>query len=132
MRNPIKRILICGQRDFNHQNLMEEVFDSFPKNAIIIEGEAPGADKMAANIAKRRKMTVLKFPANWKKYGKAAGPMRNKQMLDEGNPDIVHAFYIRETMNDSKGTKHMVELAKDRGIRVYIHISGKRNSKKAV
>lgn len=109
---------------------MEEVFDSFPKDTIIIEGEARGADKMAAAIATRRKMKVLKFPANWNKYGKAAGPLRNEQMLEEGKPDIVHAFYMMETINDSKGTTHMVELAKDRGIPVYTHISGKYNSKK--
>lgn len=55
------------------------------------------------------------FPADWKQYGKAAGPIRNKQMLDEGQPDLVLCFH--DDIEKSKGTKNMYELAKARGIK---------------
>jgi hypothetical protein len=52
------------------------------------------------------------FPANWKKHGRAAGPMRNQQMLDEGKPDLVIAF------PGGSGTADMVRRAKAAGVPV--------------
>lgn len=58
------------------------------------------------------------FPADWKRYGKAAGPIRNQQMIDEGKPDLVLAFH--ENINESRGTKDMVARARGIGIKVII------------
>lgn len=52
------------------------------------------------------------FKADWNKYGKSAGPMRNIQMLKEGKPDVVVAF------QGGKGTAHMVKIAKEAGVKV--------------
>lgn len=52
------------------------------------------------------------FPADWRKYGKSAGPLRNQQMIDEGKPDLVVAF------PGGTGTADMVRRAKAAGIRV--------------
>ena len=57
-------------------------------------------------------MKCLAFPAEWKKHGKAAGPIRNRKMLQDGKPDLVLAF------PGGRGTANMVELATDAGIRV--------------
>lgn len=88
---------------------------------LVIEGEAPGADTLAREAAEYFGIPVLAFPANWQKYGRAAGPIRNTEMLNEGKPDMVVAFH-----NDylhSKGTKNMVEQALKRGLKVVIQTS---------
>lgn len=59
-----------------------------------------------------RRTSFKEFPADWDKYGKRAGYLRNVQMLDEGKPDLVVAF------PGGKGTAMMVKLAKERGVRV--------------
>jgi hypothetical protein len=61
---------------------------------------------------------VYSFPADWETYGKAAGPIRNTQMLTEGNPDMVAAFH--NDISKSKGTKNMIVQAKKAGIKVIL------------
>ena len=110
------RILICGSRDYtNKQRIREAIL--FYKPPVVIEGEARGADTLARKVAEELGIEIAKnskgergFPADWNKYGKAAGPIRNKQMLDEGKPDLVLAFFSGK-YEDSKGTKNMVEQA---------------------
>ena len=60
-------------------------------------------------------MNIIKFPADWNKYGKAAGVLRNQQMLDEGHPDLV--VYFHKDIENSKGTKDMIIRAIDANIR---------------
>jgi hypothetical protein len=114
------RILVCGSRHFKDTKLLYDTLDACHKNEwpidVIIEGDARGADRMAGYWAKKNKIDLLIFPADWTKYGKAAGPIRNKQMLDEGKPDLVIAFMFK----DSRGTKNMVEQAQKAGIEVKI------------
>ena len=61
---------------------------------------------------------VRSYPADWTTYGKAAGPIRNKVMLDQGL-DIVIAFH--PDIEQSKGTRHMVSIARAKGITVEVH-----------
>lgn len=61
---------------------------------------------------------MIIYFAEWNKYGKSAGPIRNKKMIDEGNPDIVIAYH--DDIENSKGTKNMITQAKDKGIKVQI------------
>jgi hypothetical protein len=63
-------------------------------------------------------MKLKVFSANWEKHGLAAGPIRNRQMLTEGKPDLVIAFH--ENIEKSKGTKNMLELAKQAGVATYL------------
>lgn len=126
------RVLVCGGRDYgwvdkaNHighnqaeYDLMEWELNNTtnPEHGgkwsfELICGMAFGADTMAYNWAKRHGITVHEFPANWHKYGKRAGYLRNKQMLDEGKPDLVIAF------PGGKGTDMMVKLAKEANVEV--------------
>ena len=85
---------------------------------VIIEGDARGADRMAGEIAKELKIPLEVYPADWNQYGKAAGPIRNTQMLKEGKPDKVLAFH--DDIDSSKGTAHMVKIALKAGIPVLI------------
>ena len=63
-------------------------------------------------------MTIAVYPADWKKYGRAAGPIRNLQMLDNGKPDICYAFH--DCIEKSKGTKDMVNRCKANGLTVNV------------
>jgi hypothetical protein len=80
----------------------------------IIHGAARGADTLAGLFAKMFGTKVEAYPADWDTHGKAAGPIRNQQMLDEGKPDLVVAF------PGGAGTKHMKETAARRGFRVIV------------
>lgn len=107
------RLLVCGGTDFDDWDLLSDELTYFLGDYgidVVIEGEAKGADLLSRKFAEECEppIQVLPFPANWKKYGKAAGPVRNQQMLDEGKPDFVIAF---PTPN-SRGTWDMVRRAK--------------------
>lgn len=105
------RILVCGGRDFKDVMLMANTLYDYQID-LLIEGGADGADTLARKWAERNSVPHLEFPANWLKYGPSAGPIRNKQMLEEGEPDMVIAF------PGGEGTAHMVKIAKEAGVKV--------------
>ena len=112
---PRKRILICGDRDYKDWMQVRDYLDTISRTAIIIHGGAKGADSIAGNLATYLNMKVIKYPADWDKYGKAAGILRNQQMLNEGHPDLV--VYFHKDLENSKGTKDMVTRAVDNKIK---------------
>lgn len=108
------RVLVCGSRKWEDYDAIEKRLKLLSKHTVIIEGEAPGADRMARRIAQRLGMVVAPFPAHWDEFGPAAGPIRNQQMLDEGKPNLVLAFGLP----GGTGTKDMVARARNAGIPV--------------
>ena len=113
------RVLVCGDRYWNDWQYLYDTLDELKdKIDVIIEGEAPGADTMALRWAKDSGIPVERYPAQWDKYGKSAGPIRNKQMLDEGKPDLVIAFHAN--ISASRGTKNMISQAQAAGIQVIL------------
>lgn len=109
------RVLVCGDRNFSDTEYLYEILDECHKNRlidVIIEGDARGADRIAGYWAKKNKIDLRIFPADWAKYGKAAGPIRNKQMLDEGKPDLVIAFLAPNSI----GTANMLAQAQKAGV----------------
>lgn len=109
------RVLVCGSRHFNDFELLSEVLDGY-KISVVIEGEARGADTLARLYSEKRGIDVLPFPADWNTHGKAAGPIRNAQMLREGRPEFVVAFRA----SDSRGTQNMINQARKAGIPVEV------------
>lgn len=110
------RVLVCGSRDFDDKDQLYKVLDELiPAIEVVIEGEANGADLLAKQWAEERDLIVMSFPANWKKYGIAAGPLRNSQMLLEGKPDMVVAFPSK-LLHRTKGTYDMVKKARHKKI----------------
>lgn len=107
------RILICGGRNYTNKERIKEELENLIKQdyflECVIEGEANGADKLGREAAEELNIPVLPFPADWKKYGKSAGPIRNQQMLDEGKPDYILAFH--ENIEESKSTMDMLQRA---------------------
>jgi len=116
-----KRVLVCGQRDYLNYEKVYNYLATFPPGTIVIHGNAPGADTFADQAAKDLNFEVLVFPAQWAKYGRAAGPVRNRQMLVEGHPDVVAAFYAKGGRRYSKGTNNMVTQAEKALIPVEIY-----------
>ncbi len=112
------KVLCCGDRNWSSFEIIRRELEKLDDNTIIIEGCAKGADSISGYIARQLNYRVLEFPANWKRYGRSAGPIRNKQMLDEGKPDLVLAFHTN--IQNSKGTKDMIEQSEKRGIKVML------------
>jgi len=106
------KILICGDRNWTSEISIRKKIEEY-NPSLIIHGCARGADRISGKIGKEMGIEVLEFPADWEKYGKAAGPLRNEKMLKEGNPDMVIAFH--KNISLSKGTKDMVRRAKQSG-----------------
>ena len=131
------RILVCGGRDYgaptddpelkelrkkqyHHvQTVLDQLLydpnDEYHmpyKDACIIHGAAKGADTAAWDYTAVHWTDCIPFPADWDRYGKDAGPIRNKQMLDKGKPNLVVAF------PGGKGTANMIKQAKEAGIPV--------------
>ncbi len=108
-----KRILVCGGRDYTNKELVYSVLNA-AKAAhnieCIISGMAQGADTFGSMWAIENNIPLLKFPADWKTYGGAAGPIRNQQMLNEGKPNLIFAF------PGKNGTKNMIKIGKRAGI----------------
>jgi hypothetical protein len=81
---------------------------------VIVHGAAVGADQMAGSWARSRGVAEAAFPADWGRDGRAAGPIRNQRMLDEGRPDLVVAF------PGGRGTADMVRRARAAGVAVVL------------
>ncbi len=120
------RVLVCGGRDFalpeksieasNQRsfiwNYLTQVNLGVEPIEVLIHGGAVGVDRCAGQWAHNQRITVREFIAQWDKYDKSAGPIRNQQMLDEGKPDLVIAF------PGGRGTADMVRRAKKAGVKV--------------
>lgn len=109
------KVLVCGGRDYADRARVERVLDDlYVKNGIteVIEGRAKGADSLAEDWAMGRNVALRHFPADWDRYGRGAGPRRNRQMLVEGEPDLVVAFL------GGRGTANMVSQAEKAGVPV--------------
>ena len=103
------KVIICGDRNWCNSEIIAEYIEILvPYKVIVIEGECSGADIKARNEALKQKLKVIRHPAEWSRYGGAAGPIRNRIMLDE-HPALVIAFH--NDLEDSRGTKNMVGLA---------------------
>jgi hypothetical protein len=113
------RVLICGDRHWNAHRPIAELLSQFPADTVVIHGGAAGADSIAGFAARDQGLAVVAFPADWTTYGRAAGPIRNARMLNEGQPDEVHAFH--NNIEKSRGTKDMVRQAREAGVPVTIH-----------
>lgn len=108
------RVLICGDRHWKDEDIVEEYIKSLPSDTVVIQGMCRGADIIARSKAHQRGLEVKDFPTKWDLYGRAAGPIRNRQMIEEGKPDLVVAFH--NDLSKSKGTANMLKQARERGI----------------
>lgn len=108
------RIIIAGSRSFDDYPTMVRAMETVTevwKPSTVVCGCARGADELGRRWANENGIPVDEYPANWEAYGKAAGRLRNEAMAN--NADCLVAFWD----GSSTGTKHMVELARERGLK---------------
>jgi hypothetical protein len=120
----VTRVLVCGSRDYADVGQLTTTLEAVHAVygiTVIIEGEAAGADTLAKSWAEDRlgPDAVEKYPADWKQYGRAAGAIRNSQMLIDGKPDLVIAF-VSKPLSKSTGTENMVRKARAAKIRTIV------------
>jgi hypothetical protein len=112
------KVLICGSRKWLAQGPIERELRKLPPGTVVVHGAAAGADNIAGYVAKDiLGFEVRAYPADWTKYKRGAGPVRNRRMLREEHPDddgvcldLVLAFH--EDPGLGRGTKDMVALAR--------------------
>ena len=120
------KIIFCGDRNWIDRGWIIQVMSTLKENLkkfVVIEGEAKGVDAMSRSVALDIcELPVKRFPAKWGQHKLAAGPIRNRQMLDEGKADAVVAFHLN--LDESKGTADMVREARNRGLPVWVCTDG--------
>jgi hypothetical protein len=120
--NVMKYILVCGSRTFNNYSLLSHVLDIVCNgftDICIVSGGARGADSLAKEYAHYHNFKYVEFPAEWNKYGKCAGYIRNEVMhryISEHEKRKVIAFWDGK----SKGTAHNFGLARKYGNTLHV------------
>lgn len=110
------KVGIVGSRSFSNLEILQNILKThLIPNDIIVSGGAIGVDKLAEEFAKSNGFKTHIYLPNWKIYGKSAGFIRNKQIVD--NSDYIIAIWN----GSSKGTKHSIDLAKGQGKTVFIY-----------
>jgi hypothetical protein len=124
------RLLVSGSRGWRDEQSIETVIRYFQQLAtvvlgqefVVIHGHArSGADALADRVGQRLGLQVgkdlIRVPADWNRYGRPAGVIRNQQMLDEQHPDVVAAF---RATGKSNGTDDMIARAERAGVPVHV------------
>ncbi len=120
------RVLVTGDRKWGETTgrlsqdygTMYARMKKLQPGSVIIQGGARGADAMAKGIGQSLGFLVITYEANWDYQHRAAGPIRNGQMLKDGKPELVLAFH--DDIEGSKGTLDMVTKATKAGVPVEV------------
>lgn len=126
------RILVTGSRDWTDEAtvraaLARQTLLNHPdEKYTLVHGDARGLDRIAAKIAKEFDWEVEAYPADWERFGKAAGAHRNELMCAKG-ADVCLAFPLPQ----SRGTYDCARRAGRLGIRVVTYPPGYAESLKA-
>ena len=111
------KLIVAGGRDFDDYQLLKNKLDKLLQNKTEVEivcGKAKGADTLGERYAKEKGYLVKEFPAQWDKFGKRAGYLRNEEMAKYA--DACVAFWDEK----SRGTKHMIDLAKKHKLKIRV------------
>lgn len=110
------KVIIAGSRDFADYNLLAQRCDHLLSQVTepieVVSGTARGADRLGELYANARGYSLVKFPAQWSKFGRSAGPIRNRQMAEYANALIAFP------LGKSFGTRNMITTAKKLGLSV--------------
>ena len=109
------KVIIAGGREIDdYEVLLRALVNASFDITAVISGGAKGADALGERFATEAGLPLFKFPADWEKHGRAAGPIRNKVMGDFG--DALIALWDGQ----SSGTKNMIDYATKKGLKVYV------------
>lgn len=121
-RETVVKVIVAGLRSFNDYDLFKSkiektIIDNEINITEIVSGGASGVDSMAERYANENGISVKVFQADWKKYGRGAGPLRNKKMAEYvGEKGALVAFWDYK----SKGTGSMIKIAEKMNLNIYI------------
>jgi hypothetical protein len=107
------KVVVCGDRHWSDYSRILHILIQLPMGSLIIQGGCRGADRLAVAAAEELGHRWKEILANWDLHGRAAGPIRNTEMLSE-NPDMVLAFH--DNIEQSLGSRDTVRKARARGI----------------
>lgn len=115
------RLLICGGRDLDEIKAHGVILEWIAYGSLnqkwgiehIIQGGQRGGDRAGRTVADILDIPQTEFPADWKRYGKAAGMIRNRLMLTSGQPDAILA------LSGGTGTANMIKIGREAGIPVF-------------
>jgi len=110
----MSKTIVAGSRTFQDYGVLEKALETHIITEIVCGG-AKGADTLGEWYGEKNSIKVTKFPANWAKYGKSAGYIRNEEMAKYAEELI--AFWDGR----SGGTKHMISIARQLGLKVKIY-----------
>lgn len=111
----IKRVVVAGSREFNDYDTAKKYINFCICNIkkqytlVFVSGGCKGADMLGERYAMENGYKIERYPADWVRFGKAAGPMRNRTMAEKA--DYVICFWNGK----SRGTKSMISYAKELG-----------------
>lgn len=110
------KVIIAGCREFtNYEFLVQSIYNlGYSDWTEVVSGGAKGADTLGEQFANNHSIPLKVFPADWNKFGNAAGPIRNNQMALYA--DALVAFWDGK----SKGTKNMIETARKLGLKTEV------------
>lgn len=111
------KIIVAGSRSFSDYEMLKEKLDELirgRKNTEIVSGTAKGADLLGEKYARERGFEIKRFPADWDKFGKKAGYLRNEQMAKYANACVC--FWD----GNSRGTKSMIDLAEKHNLKTFV------------
>lgn len=131
VENLVKKILITGDRAWDDIPRVVEELKGYRPGTILVHGACRGADVICAAVAEALGFEVRAYPADWARYPRAAGPIRNQQMLDEEHKpeepiDLCLAFH--NNIQESRGTADMIKRVDKAGIPYKINTSHLRSS----
>jgi len=106
------RVIVCGGRDYNNVCHVGKVLSDLQVTELA-QGGCSGADTSAIIAATQLGIPFETYSADWRQFGRAAGPKRNQQMIDGFSPDLVIAF------PGGRGTADMISRAKKAGIPIF-------------
>lgn len=110
------KTIIAGSRHCTDPKILEVAIESCPFDVTsVVSGQAPGADTLGEDYAKSHGLLLYCYPANWKKYGKSAGPLRNAEMAN--NAEALIALWDGK----SKGTLNMIKHATKQKLKVFVY-----------
>lgn len=114
----MKTIIAGSRAGPKYSDLTEAIKSCGWSPSVIVSGTARGADQLGEAWAVNNGVPIERYAADWAKFGRAAGPIRNKIMAQ--NAEALIALWDGK----SSGTKNMIELAKTYGLKVYVRILG--------
>lgn len=113
------KVIVAGSREFDDYQFLKKKLDFLLMNVKeeieIVSGTARGADMLGERYANENNYNIISFKPNWNEFGKRAGYLRNEDMAKYANACVV--FW----MNKSKGSKHMIDIAKKYNIKLRIY-----------